>query len=240
MRSAPILLTLVTTLGLTACEQSNSPMLSTRSAPHAALSQSAMESETALNDQAQALTSITRSIVHKSTANGAAIGALAGCGLVLISASNAQNCVAGAVVGGAVGAVAGNAHGKQQVAKRVELVSPSALVRSLAKANDKMERVSADLPALLARQDAELAALNSALERGEITSDRVAKRHAEISAHRAELTEALTLSAAQANAAHANLKSAQTQGQTGLDWHLSATKSLAREATSARSKISLL
>ena len=152
----------------------------------------------------------------------------------------AKNCVAGALAGGAIGALSGAEIGKKQAAKRIELVSPSALVRSIGKADDRMDTVSRDLPDLLKQQDSELAALNSNIKAGKITEAQYTHRFEVIKANRAQLAEALSLSAAQASEAHRNLQSAQAQGQTGLDWHLSATKNLERDATSARSAISLL
>ena len=102
-----------------------------------------------------------------------------------------------------------------------------------------MDVVSRDLPQLLKQQDAELASLNAKMTSGQIIEDQFAHHFQLIKANRVQLAEALSLSAAQANEAHRNLQSAQAKGQTGLDWHLSATKNLAQDATSARSAISL-
>ena len=201
---------------------------------------SASIQETQMSAQTEALSNMTRDIVRKSTVKGAAIGALAGCGLVLISSANAKNCVTGAITGGVVGALVGTAAGNKQAAKHVELVSPSALVRSIGKADDKMDAVTRDLPTLLAQQDTEISNLNVKMKNGQITQDQYAHRFEVIKANREQLAKALSLSAAQANEAHRNLQSAQSEGQTGLDWHLSATENLARDATSARSAITLL
>ncbi|MEP5155167.1 hypothetical protein [Planktotalea sp.] len=227
-------------LGLAGCVQSNQGVMSSRSTPAFQSSSSVTSDEMRMAEQTAALNRMTQDIIRKSTGKGAAIGAIAGCGLVILSASNAKNCVAGALTGGAIGAVAGHASGKKQAEKRIELVSPSALVRSLAKADDSMDIVTRDLPNLLAQQDAELATLNHQMASGQITEKQFSKRFEVIKANRAQLAEALSLSATQANVAHRNLQNAKAQGQTGLDWHLSATQSLAREATSARSAISLL
>ncbi len=225
-------------LSVAGCVKTNEPSFSTRGT--AAQIATSGVSEAQMAEQTNALTSMTRDIIRKSTLNGAALGAIAGCGLVVLSASNAKNCVAGALAGGAIGAVAGNANGKKQAMKRIELVNPSALVRSIGKADDRMDVVSRDLPGMLAQQDAELSKLNAQMNAGQITEAQFASRFEVIKANRAQLAEALSLSAAQASEAHKNLQDAQSKGQTGLDWHLSATKALAREATSARSAISLL
>lgn len=235
-----ILLTSMIAIGLAGCMKISDPMISSRGVSPDQVMASAAGHETAMAQQADALSRMTQDIIRKSTVNGAALGALAGCGLVVLSASNAKNCVGGALAGGAIGAIAGNAQGKAQAAKRIELVSPSALVRSIGKADDQMEAVSRDLPQLLAAQDAELDALNRKMASGALTEAQFAQRFEVIKANRAQLAEALSLSAAQAQEAHKNLQAAQAKGQSGLDWHLHATSQLAREATSARSSISLL
>lgn len=240
MRFKHLVISALVTASLAGCMKTNDAVISSSGMSKAQASRLATTQEAALSEQAVALRHMTQDIIRKSTTRGMAIGAVAGCGLALVSASNAKNCVTAAVAGGAVGALAGHAQGKKQAVKRVELVSPSALVRSIAKANDKMEVVSQDLPNLLAQQDTDLAALNQQMAQGQITEAEFAHRFEVIKANRAQLAEALSLSAAQANEAHRNLQSAASQGQTGLDWHLHATKKLAREATSARSAISLL
>jgi hypothetical protein len=73
-----------------------------------------------------------------------------------------------------------------------------------------------------------------------ITKDQQDRRISEIRAERAALAEALSLTAAQARLASANLKTASANGHSGLDWHISATEQLARQSISARSSISLL
>lgn len=240
MRTSRFILPAFIALSVSGCVSSNEPMFSSRGAAPDQITLANATSETQMQQQTNALNNMTRDIIRKSTVQGAAIGALAGCGLILLSASNAKNCVTGALAGGAIGAAVGSANGKKQAAKRVELVSPSALVRSIGKADDRMDVVTRDLPQLLKQQDAELARLNGKLKSGQITEAQYTNRFEVIKANRMQLAEALSLSAAQANEAHRNLQSAQAQGQTGLDWHLSATRNLVREATSARSAISLL
>lgn len=240
MRAPKVIPTLTLSIALSGCLPSNEPMFSSRGVAPETISVHNASNEIQMQDQALALKAMTRNIIRKSTLQGAAIGAFAGCGLVFISASNAKNCVTGAVAGGAIGAVAGAASGKKQAAKRVELVSPSALVRAIGKADDSMDIVSRDLPNLLKKQDTELALLSDRMKSGQISEEQYAHRFEVIKANRAQLAEALSLSAAQANEAHKNLQAAKVKGQTGLDWHLSATRNLARDATSARSAISLL
>ena len=67
-----------------------------------------------LRTQTAELNALMRDLVRQSTRKGILTGALAGCGLAVVSASNAPRCVAGAAAGGLVGGVIGNAQGKRQ------------------------------------------------------------------------------------------------------------------------------
>lgn len=198
------------------------------------------QQEDVVSKQAHALNDLSGDIVRASTIKGLKVGAAVGCGLAIVSAANAQRCVAGAVAGGAIGAAVGHQSGKRQVAKRVELVDPNRLVRSIRKTNDQMEILTTSLPALLAAQDQELEQLAFERDLGQLSQADYDARFSEIKAHRAALANSLTLSAQQALVAGKNLDNAASQGQFGLDWHLGATKRLSKEAASARSSISLL
>lgn len=198
------------------------------------------QQENLVSQQANALNDLSRDIVRASTSKGAKIGAVVGCGLALISAANAQKCVAGAVVGGVSGAVTGHHVGKRKVAQRVELVDPNQLVRSIRETNGEMENLTGTLPQLLAAQDKELDALSLQRDLGTISQSAYEKRYNEIKNHRTDLAQSLSLSSGQANLAAKNLENAATQGQTGLEWHFGATKNIAKQAESARSTISLL
>ena len=223
MRNSRFIASAVLALSVSGCVSSSEPMFSSRGAAPKQVSVLNTTNEIQMQEQTNALNKMTCDIIRKSTVNGAAV---AGCGLVLLSPGNAKNCVTGALAGGVVGTAVGAAQGKKQAAKRVELVSPSALFHSIRKVNDRMDVVSRDLPQLLKQQDAELASLNAKMTSGQITEDQFAHRFQVIKANRVQLAEALSLSAAQANEAHRNLQSAQAKGQTGLDWHLSVTKIL--------------
>jgi len=50
-------------------------------------------------------------LIQTSTVNCALIGAALGCGLTVLSASNARNCLLGAALGGAGGAALGHVLG---------------------------------------------------------------------------------------------------------------------------------
>lgn len=101
-------------------------------------------------------------------------------------------------------------------------------------------KISSDLPALLARQEAEVQTLAVQKRKGTLSDASYQRRLAEIRANRAELAKTLMLSSAQARTASANLRDAAARGQTGLEWPISAVDQMARETMSARSSTSLL
>lgn len=190
--------------------------------------------------QTAALTELSERIVIQTTIKGAGIGAVIGCGLAIVSAGNAKNCIAAGATGAAAGAIVGHVAGKREVTRRVETVSPSAVVRTLRKTNTQMALVTDALPARLAAQEASLVQLDLQRATGHLTPKAYARAHAGIMAERQALAVALLKTESHANQATTNLRAAQSQGQTGLDWHIANTAKLAREASSARSSIKLL
>ncbi|MCT4555116.1 MAG: hypothetical protein N4A53_10545 [Pelagimonas sp.] len=196
--------------------------------------------EMQLAAQAEALDVMTRDMLRRATLRGAAGGAIAGCGLAVVTGSGKNSCLKAAVVGGAVGGWTGHAAGRKEAEKRVELVSLSRLKPSVVKARDQMGLVDGDLNAVLNTQNAELTALPDRVATGGMTAAQADARRAEIAAYRADLAKSFSLSASQARDAHAALLDAKMQGQDGLDWYLMQTRKIETEAVSARSQISLL
>lgn len=192
-----------------------------------------------LVEQSIALDQMMRDIVRHSTIKHAAMGAAVGCGIAVVT-SSASRCLTAAAAGGAVGAVSGHIAGKRDVAQRMELVSANAIVRSIRKSNTQLADISADLPKYLAQQEAEVRALETLKSMGSISPEQYEAQLATIRASRAELAQALLMSSQQARTASANLREAAAQGQTGLEWHISAVDQMERETLSARSQISLL
>ncbi len=222
-------------LGLTACGAAPSSHSSRmEGAPLSFVEQPAQ-----MDAQAKALTDLAQRIVVQSTIKSAAVGAALGCGLAVVSA-NASNCLTAAAVGGAGGAVVGHVTGKRQVAGRVEKVSPSAIVRTLRSTNSQMELVKTSLPARLAAQEEMLAHLEMQRATGAMDPATYSRARASIAAERRAIAASLIQTEKNAKQAAENLQVAKLQGQTGLDWHISASSKLANEAHSARSSISLL
>ncbi|WP_415919322.1 hypothetical protein [Tateyamaria sp. SN6-1] len=228
-------------LTLSACAQAPGPSAETTKLDHSALFfHDDPIHEGSIDEQVAALNTSADRLVKASTLHGAALGAAVGCGLTVLSAGNARNCVAAAAIGGGTGALVGNAAGKKDVQRRVALVDANAVVRSLRAANRQMENVQDDLPALIAAQEKQLNKLTVRFAAGDITRAEHDTGVAEIRAHRAGLAEALNMSAQDARTAARNLERAAEKGQTGLDWHIQNASDLAEEATSARSQLSLL
>ena len=221
---------------LASCGQSPSD-LSSRAAG-APLSFAAQPAQ--MDAQTTALNELSRWIVVQTTLKGAGIGAAVGCGLAVVSSGNAQTCITAAATGAVGGAIVGHVIGKREVERRIEKISPSAVVRTLRKTNAQMALVKTSLPSRLAQQEEVLAALELQRAAGAITPQNYAKYRADIAAERQAMAAALIETEGHATQAAANLRTAQEQGQTGLEWHINATSELAREASSARSSISLL
>ena len=198
------------------------------------------QTATVLTEQTVALDQLMKDIVRNSTIRHAAVGAAVGCGIAVVSAGNASSCLSAAAAGGAVGAVSGHLAGKKEVARRMELVSANALVRTIRKSNDTIGSISTDLPKLLAQQEDEVSSLAALQANGTISTAVYEQRLAAIRATRAELAETLLMSSQQARTASANLRNAAAQGQSGLEWHIGAVEQMERETLSARSTISLL
>lgn len=193
-----------------------------------------------MDAQARALSALSRRIVAQTTMKGAGIGAAMGCSLVLVSSGSAKNCVAGAAKGALGGAVIGHVSGKQKVAREIEAISPSAVVRTLRKTNAQMALVQTSLPARLAAQEEALASLDMQRATGAVSATRYAQARAAIAAERQSIAAALIETQSNATLAATNLKAARNKGQSGLDWHIGASDNLAAQASSARSSISLL
>lgn len=233
----PLVLSLLT-FAVSGCGQTQ--FVSRDQTPDLATIQTGNQEERVLAEQAVALDQMTKDLVRQATLKGAAIGAAAGCGLAMVSATESGKCLVGAVAGGAIGAVAGNAMGKREVEKRVEIVSLSRVTPSIAHSQKQMAMVSDGLSSMLTAQKAEMADLEAQRTEGRITQAQYEARIAEIRDARASMTESLTLSARQAEQALDAMKAAKAQGQTGLDWHIMQVETLEDEAISARSRISLL
>jgi outer membrane lipoprotein SlyB len=236
MHKSLLLFPMVAGLALSGCAN----MPGTKTAVPASMSfQTTSANEAVLLEQTATLDRMMKDIVRHTTIKHAAVGAAIGCGLAVVT-SSASSCLTAAAAGGAVGAVSGHLAGKRDVTQRIELVSANSIVRSIRKSNTQLGDINADLPKFLAQQDADVKGLTSLRTMGTISTEEFDARLAMIRTNRAELAEALLMSSQQARTASANLREAAAQGQSGLEWHISAVDQMEREALSARSSIALL
>lgn len=237
MQRSPFILAILVTAGLAGCAHTPEP---TRHDTSLLGFQADPMVQQALTEQAKALQASSQRIVRASTTKGAALGLAVGCGVGLLSANAAGSCARAAAVGAIGGAVAGHKAGTRDVQRRVEIASPNALVRNIRAANDHLTTIQTSLPAVLAQQEAELLALSDAHMMGKMPSAEYTAGVERIKVERANLAEALSLSAAEARRASENLQEAQRQGQTGLEWHIGAVSQLESATLSVRSDIKLL
>lgn len=245
MLKSYILVPLTLALGVAGCGYS--PVTKTNAGAGAAFHtepsnapQAASTHTAELTEQAATLDRMMQDVVRTSTAKNAAMGVAVGCGMVLLSTSNPGQCLASAAAGGVVSGVIGNKAGKRDASRRVGLVSANALTRNIRRTNDQVDNIMISLRETLASQEIELADLRRQRDAGHITPAAYNAHVQTIKNDRAELAQALMLSESKAKQATKHLQDAASQGQTGLDWHLSATGQLERDIESARSQISLL
>lgn len=224
-------------MALSACASINESPTRNHAAPIGLTSASEFA---VISAQADSLNRMADELVRKSTGQGALIGASLGCGLGLISAKSAQNCVVSAVAGGVAGAVAGHHSGKQKVAARVAQISKQELSNTLLTADKQLGEINQSLPQVLAAQDAELARLKQQKAANTLSPEDYNARVGAIRDTRAALADALMESADKARASADNLGTAAAQGQTGLMWHIGEAKRLEDGAMSTRSQITLL
>ena len=197
-------------------------------------------SQGGVDEQAIAMRDASQALMQRSTLNGALIGVAVGCGLSVVSASKASTCLASAAMGGAGSAVMGNIAGKQDVDRRIGLVSPAEVQRTLRNTSNQFASLKSGIPQFLADQVAKMNVLALQLAEGHISLAQHDKEIQHLRRIQNDLAEALSLSARNARLASRNLELATTQGQTGLDWHIQEAGQLANDVMSARSAIQLL
>lgn len=207
-------------LGLTACtEATTSATGGALTKPAAALSvpsSQKTEVERKLEAEAKSLNQVTNNIIVRNTVEGAVMGALAGCGLVLILGGDGDDCAAGAVAGGVAGGIAGNQVGRAAAAKNVELVKRDQVLANLRGVSSKMNSVESNLRAVVKSQNAEISSLSRQLSAGQITKSSYNARVNAINSNRKTIDSALAVSERNIVKTRNEIKSASQQGQQGL------------------------
>ena len=184
---------------------------------------------TAIEIQADALQQMANQLAQDSALPRAYNSALVSCGVAIFAPAKATGCK----LGGERRAMFGRDRG-------VELVPAVALVDNIQDISGQLDAVETGLPELIAQQDAELTDLNARRDAGVVSVSAFNAEVAAINQIRTRLDAARALTATQAEQANFNIQTASQRGQAGLDWHLSATAELAREAEIARAQLGLL
>lgn len=194
--------------------------------------------DTRATEQAVALRDMTQTMLRKATLRGATMGAVVGCGMATVVGDG--GCLQAAVIGGAIGGLAGQADARRNIARQIEIVQPAKVLPTLTSARAQLRQVQTTVPALLAAQDAELADLHARVATGAVPQSEYDGRLAAIRQARTDLAAALLSAAEQTRATRDAMTAARDQGQDGLDWYLSTTEEMERKVMSTRSTISLL
>lgn len=144
--------------------------------------------EIALEKEAKEFASDSRKIVVQNVLQGAAVGALAGCGLALLTGEDCRrSAAAGAVAGGIGGAVAGSLAADANT----ELEQQKSIVANLKSTGQSLSKIETRLNQVVAAQRKEVAMLNARVKANEISdADRSARLKA-INHNRAVVAAAL-------------------------------------------------
>ncbi|MEL6806500.1 MAG: hypothetical protein AAFO97_01865 [Pseudomonadota bacterium] len=186
---------------------------------------------TAIEIQADALQQMTDQLAQDSSLPRAYNSALVSCGVAIFAPAKGTGCN----FGGERRAMLWSGRERE-----VELVPAVALVDDIQDISGQLDAVETSLPALIARQDDALADLTARRDAGVVSEAAFNAEIAAIKQVRTRVDAALAATATQAEQANFNMQTASQRGQSGLDWHLSATAELAREAQVARAQLGLL
>lgn len=169
-----------------------------------------------LEAQVRDLNKVTQNIVVSNTVQGAVVGAIAGCGLVLLLGGNGNDCAKGAVAGGVVGGVAGNQVGQTAAQKKRELVQRDQVLANLKGVSAKLDGVEGKLHAVLKSQDAELASLRRQVKANQVSQSAYNQRLNAINANRKAVDAGLATSETNIVKTREEIKTAKAQGQSDL------------------------
>lgn len=169
-----------------------------------------------LEKQVQNLDTVTRNIVVSNTVQGAALGALAGCGLALMLGGDGGDCARGAVAGGVVGGVAGNQVGQAAAEKKREMVQRDQVLAKLKGVSAKLDDVEVKLQSVLKSQNAELASLRRQVQANQVSQTDYNTRLKAINSNRQTVQSGLAKSEANIVKTRQEIQSATKQGQSGL------------------------
>ncbi|SDE42524.1 hypothetical protein PUH89_07360 [Rhodobacter capsulatus] len=229
MRKVIVTSLLLASMGLGACTETTGGMAGGGGVGLASVSAQKTPAERQLEADAKSLNQVTSNIIVRNTLEGAAVGALAGCGLVLLMGGDGDDCARGAALGAVAGGVAGNQVGQAAAAKKTELVKRDQVLANLKGVSAKLNGVETSLRAVLRSQNSEIASLKRQLANKQISDASYRARLNAINANRRTVDAALATSERNMSTTRNELQAASKGGQKNL-----ATLSSAAASTQAR------
>lgn len=198
------------------------------------------DAERKLEAEARSLNKITGDIITRNTIQGVAVGAIAGCGLVLLMGGDGSDCAKGALVGGAVGGVAGNAAGRAAANANKELIKRDRLIADLKGVSTRLNGVESNLNSVLRSQNAEIKSLNRQLTSKQVSQSSYNERMRAINSNRKVVSGELLKSEQNIVKTRNEIRAAQQQGQQGLASADRAAASNQARLAKTRKQIQLL
>lgn len=210
-------------LAVTACteESMNLPMAAGGTSKNAELA----AAEKTLVSEARSLSQQTKDIVTRNTVQGAAIGAAAGCGLMLLMGGDANDCMTGAAVGAVAGGGIGYGAGQTAAKANKKLVEQKQVIAKLSGINQKLGSVESRLRSVVRQQNAELASLRRQVSAGQISESAYKARARGINSNRQAVQSSLQKASGQVDGAYKNLVALEKDGAGNLSRSKTAAKS---------------
>lgn len=181
--------------------------------------------EKTLVTEAKSLAQQSKDIVRRNTIQGAAIGAAAGCGLMLLMGGNEKDCLAGAAAGGLVGGGVGYDAGKKAASANKKLVEQKEVIAKLSGINKKLGSVESRLRSVVRQQNAELASLRRQVAAGQLKESEYKSRAQGINANRKAVQASLQKASLQVDGAVNNLSKLEKDGAGNLSRSKQAARS---------------
>ena len=196
--------------------------------------------ERKLEQEVRSLNQQTRSIITKNTIQGAAVGALAGCGVALIFGGDGSDCARGAVAGGVVGGVAGNQVGRKAAKVNQELVKQRETIAKLSGINKRLGGIEANLRSVVRSQNAEIASLRRQVAAKQISPSQFNARVNAIKSNRQNIRNGLVKAENNVSKSQAELVKLERQGGKPLTQTKRAASSTKNRLTRLRKSVRLV
>lgn len=172
--------------------------------------------EKTLVAEAKSLSQQSKDIVTRNTVQAAAIGAAAGCGLMLLMGGDANDCMQGAAMGAVAGGAVGYGAGKEAAKANTKLVEQKEVIAKLSGINKKLGSVETRLRSVVRQQDAELASLRRQMSAGQISESAYKARARGVNTNRKAVQSALQKTSGQVDGAYKNLVALEKDGAGDL------------------------